>query len=198
MINSIAQILKKHPLLTTWISAIWNIAYGVFHLYIGVDNSSYWYITLAAFFLTLGFARLMVLAENRNENSRMRRLAYMLFFLAVVISGTTTLTITETIHPIKNEILVIAQAAYTFSVLIAAVYNTVTSYRKKDKTAIMIRNISLASALGSLFSLERTMLGTFGTSKDTLFNTCIEAFTGLLIFTVLNILAYNLLKKSKE
>jgi len=62
----------------------------------------------------------------------------------------------------------------------------------------MIRNISLASALGSLFSLERTMLGTFGTSKDTLFNTCIEAFTGLLIFTVLNILAYNLLKKSKE
>ena len=41
MINSIAQILKKHPLLTTWISAIWNIAYGVFHLYIGVDNSSY-------------------------------------------------------------------------------------------------------------------------------------------------------------
>lgn len=191
-------ILKKHPLLITWISAIWNISYGVFHLILGIKQSSYWYITLAAFFLTLGLGRLMILSGNRNTDFKMKLLSYMLLFLAVVICGTTYLTITEKINPLRNDILVIAQAVYTFGLLSAAIYNSVVSYRKKDRTAIMIRNISLASALGSLLSLERTMLGTFGAKEEVIINTWLEAGGGLLVFTALIILARNLMKVAKE
>ena len=140
----------------------------------------------------------MILSGNRNTDSKMKLLAYMLLFLAVVICGTTYLTITEKINPLRNDILVIAQAVYTFGLLSAAIYNSVVSYRKKDRTAIMIRNISLASALGSMLSLERTMLGTFGAKEEVIINTWLEAGGGLLVFTILIILTHNMMKVAKE
>jgi hypothetical protein len=48
---------------------------------------------------------------------------------------------------------------------------------------LMIRDLSMASALGSVLSLERTMLGTFGVTTDS-FNIRITAITGFLVFVI--------------
>ena len=61
-----------------------------------------------------------------------------------------------------------------------------------------IWNISLASALGSMLSLERTMLGTFGAKEEVIINTWLEAGGGLLVFTILIILTHNMMKVAKE
>ena len=62
---------------------------------------------------------------------------------------------------------------------------------------IMIRNLSLASALGAMLSLERAMLGTFGQSGAN-FNMQMEAGTGMLVFILLLFLAYNLYRASQR
>lgn len=122
----------------------------------------------------------------------MRILSLMMVFLAVVICGMMILTIRETVYPVKNHAIAIIQAAFAFSLISAAVYNVIVSHRRKDGRMIMIRDLSLASALGSILSLERTMLGTFGVITDS-FNIRITAFTGFLVFVIL-LLAYNLMK----
>lgn len=122
----------------------------------------------------------------------MRILSLMMVFLAVVICGMMILTIRETVYPVKNHAITIIQAAFAFSLISAAVYNVIVSHRRKDGRMIMIRDLSLASALGSILSLERTMLGTFGVITDS-FNIRITAFTGFLVFVIL-LLAYNLMK----
>ena len=127
----------------------------------------------------------------------MRILAVMMIFLAVVIAGITHLTITGEINPVKNKILTIAQAAFVFGLIISAVINTILSHRKNQARMIMIRNLSLASALGAMLSLERTMLGTFGQSGAN-FNMQMEAGTGMLVFILLLFLAYNLFRASQR
>ena len=47
---------KKHPLLATVTTIIWNMTYGLFQLYLFHNHHSYRYIALSAFFLVLGLS----------------------------------------------------------------------------------------------------------------------------------------------
>lgn len=191
------SFLKKHPLTITWISTSWNLLYGIFLIFLFVTQSSWWYLALAGFFLTLGAGRFLAVSGRGRDCTVMRILAVMMTFLAVVIAGITHLTITGEINPVKNKILTIAQAAFVFGLIISAVINTILSHRKNQARMIMIRNLSLASALGAMLSLERTMLGTFG-HQGAHFNMQMEAGTGMLVFILLLFLAYNLYRASQR
>ena len=191
------SFLKKHPLTITWISTSWNLLYGIFLIFLFVTQSSWWYLALAGFFLTLGAGRFLAVSGRGRDCTVMRILAVMMIFLAVVIAGMTHLTITGEINPVKNKILTIAQAAFVFGLIISAVINTILSHRKNQARMIMIRNLSLASALGAMLGFERTMLGTFGQSGAN-FNMQMEAGTGMLVFILLLFLAYNLYRASQR
>lgn len=194
---TIKGLTKKYPFLITWISTIWNLSYGLVQLFLAVFQHSYWYITMTAFFLILGTGRLIAASGRGNGKTVMRILSLMMVFLAVVICGMMILTIRETVYPVKNHTISIIQAAFAFSLISAAVYNVIVSHRKKDSRMIMIRDLSLASALGAVLSLERTMLGTFGVTADS-FNVWITAFTGLLVFVILLLMAYSLMKTASR
>lgn len=191
------SFLKKHPLTITWISTSWNLLYGLFLIFLFVTQSSWWYLALAGFFLTIGAGRFLAVSGRGKDRTIMRILAVMMIFLAVVIAGMTHLTIADKINPVKNKILTIAQAAFVFGLIISAVINTILSHRKNQARMIMIRNLSLASALGAMLSLERTMLGTFG-HQGAHFNMQMEAGTGMLVFILLLFLAYNLYRASQR
>ncbi len=192
----IIRLFQEHPVLATWISTVWNFSYGVFLLVPGIKGS-YWYLTLGVFFLTLDTGRILAVSGKWREPLLMRILAVMMVLLGITICGITYLTINEDINPIRNKNLVIVQAAFSFGLIISAVYNAVISFRKKDKRIFMIRNLSLASAISSILSLERTMLGTFG-QKGNDYNMKMEAGTGWLAFVVFLIMAYNLMRSSGE
>ena len=181
----------------TWLAIVWNLAYGFFQMQLGVIQDSFWYITLSAFFLILGGGRLMAASVKENMSRTMRVLAFMMAFLAVIICGMTFMTINETIDPLKQKLPVLGQAVFAFGMIIVAVYNMIISYRKKDSRIIMIRNLSMVSALGSMLSLERTMLGTFG-SATAEFNMKVEAASGWAVFMILLILAFNLLRAASQ
>ncbi len=193
----IIGLFKRYPLLTTLLGIIWNVSYGLFQLYLSYSQHSWWYLALAAFFLTLGLGRTVVISGKRNERTVMKILAFMMVFLAVIVAGITHLSINELIYPVRNRIVVIAQAAFSFGLISMAIYNLIVSGKRKESRIIMIRNLSLASALGSILSLQRTMLGTFGSPED-VFNLKMQALTGWLVFMILIIMAYELMKTSEK
>ena len=185
------DLLRKHPLLPAVISTAWNLAYGLLLMVMGMSIRSYWYIALAGFFLTLGIGRLTAVSQKENSSTRMRVLEGLMVFLAIVICGITYLTIDEEINPVRNKILVIAQAAFVFGMVSFAVYHVVRSRRHMELRNIMIRNLSFAAALGSMLSLQRTMLGTFGQAGAE-FNIRMEAGSGAAAAVILLLLALGL------
>ncbi len=181
--------------MTAWASTAWNFAYGLILLITGVSQGSYWYIALAAFFLALCAGRFIAVSGKGSDRAAMCALSVLMLFLAVTVSGISYMTIEHGINPVRDKILAIAQAAFAFGLLISAIYNLIVSYRKRHKRTMMLRNISLASAMGSILSLERTMLGTFGASGAA-FNVRMEAGTGMLVFVILIIMAIHLMKEA--
>ncbi len=82
--------------------------------------------------------------------------------LAIALSGIVCMGIVEKHNPRFHTIVMITIATYTFYIVIQAVISVVKAYRKKDAAVIMLRDISMAGAVGAVLSLQRSMLGTFG------------------------------------
>ena len=159
-----------------------------FMAFAGILQRSYWHITLAAYFLVLGISRVMVSAfKEINEKKTMKRLGFVFLFMAVVISGMIRLCIREGRNPSRTMISAIAQATYAFVLIGIAIFNIIRSHRRKDDRMIMIRSISMASAIGSMLSLERVMLGTFS-HADTQFTVMMEAYSGFGAFAIIVLL----------
>ena len=88
-------------------------------------------------------------------------------------------------------------ATYTFTKLVFAIINLCKSKKLNLPIVKALRNISLADATVSMFSLQRSMLTSFEgmeTADIRLFNT----LTGTAVFLVVLILGINLLRKGTK
>ena len=188
MIGITEGLKERYPGLFLWLPAAFNLFYGVLQLYIAYIIHSYWYLTLGLFFLVQGAIRFLAVDKGKKETRKtMTEIGLAMVFEAVIIAGMTYLCIEERRYPIRNMILAIAQAAYSFSLMGVAVYNLFKSAKKDDPLFYMVKNISFVSAVGSILSLQRMMLGTFG-GADLNFNRIMEAFSGAGAFLIIVIL----------
>ena len=84
-----------------------------------------------------------------------------------------------------NMVVMIAIAAYSFAKIIYAIINLIKSRHTNSPKIITLKNISLASAFVSIFSMQRSMLATFGEMpKDDidLMNTLTGAGVCIIVF----------------
>ncbi len=160
---------ENHIFKMAILSLGFNLAYGIYNGIIGFSSYSWWLITLCAYYIILGVTRFAVLifnTKNKNEVSSnrfiMRFTGFLLIFLSVVLAGTAYLAV-ESERGIKyNEILMITIAVYSFTKITLAIINLIKA-RKNDTSIIKtLRYISFADALVSIFSLQRSMLVSFG------------------------------------
>lgn len=173
--NKYARLWLDNPhlrvKLSLYGSCMWNFAYALFQLGLGFFHSSFWFLSLAIYYVSLAAMRsfLALHTKKYSPGERMRAeltkyrvcgwvflitnlaLSLMIFFM--VYWGRTF---------DHHEITTIAMAAYTFTSLTFAVINVV-KYRKYNSPVYSAsKAISLASALVSMLTLESTMLNTFG------------------------------------
>lgn len=88
----------------------------------------------------------------------------------------------------------IAIATYTFAKVVLAIVNLCKSKKVQVPVLITIRSISLTDALASIFSLQRSMLVSFGGMTAVnidIFNT----LTGVGVCLAVVVLGINLIKK---
>lgn len=157
--------------ITMYGSLLWNMAYSVMQLGLGFIHSTFWFYSLAGYYLCLGLLRFYLVRHTTKykpgDEMKMELIHYRTCgWVFLVLNLALTLMIffmvywNRTFH--HHEITTITLAAYTFTSLTLAIINTV-KYRKYNSPVYSAsKAISLASACVSVLTLESTMLTTFG------------------------------------
>ena len=166
-----------------------NISYGLAHAVFGVLDASAWLLVMAAYHILLGVMRFgAVLTEKRQSSERfvMRLCGGMLMVLALVMGASTALSILQERAVPHGMIVMLTIAIYTFWKMTMAIVHTVQAHQSGTPLTRTIRNITLASALASLMTMQRSMLVSFEggiTAGETLvLNICTGGAVCILVF----------------
>ncbi len=160
--------------ITLSLTTIWNTAYAVFQLCLGIYHGSAWFYALSSYYFFLAIMRFFLVrysienmpGENmRRELRRYRSCGVVFLPMNTAISFMIFYMICENRDVSHHEITVIATAAYTFTALSAAIVNIVKYRKYKSPVLSASKSISLAAACVSMITLERTMLETFGSES---------------------------------
>ncbi|MBO5415943.1 MAG: hypothetical protein J6A83_04870 [Clostridia bacterium] len=152
-------------------SLIMNTAYAFFQFGLGLYHGSFWFHSLALYYLLLVIMRFFLLRDVRgmtqgdNIRSELKRYRF-----CGVILLTMTLALVSMVFFITyfnrgvehHYITTIALAAYTFASMTMAIVNVV-KYRKYNSPLFSAsKAINLAAATVSMLTLETAMLAAFG------------------------------------
>ena len=173
--NKYAQIWTKDTRLRVNVSLygslVWNIAYALLQLGMGFWHHTFWFYSLAGYYIALAVMRFFLLLHTRKHKPGEKMKEELMKYRAcgivfLVMNLALTLIIFFMVYWNRtfnhHEITTIAMAAFTFTSLTLAIINTV-KYRKYNSPVYSAsKAISLASACVSMLTLESTMLTTFG------------------------------------
>lgn len=176
-----------------------NIAYAVGNCAIGFLTHSWWFITVGAYYLVLATTRFSVLQISRNANGgydtelfARKITGILLVVLSVCIVGINILSAVRDRGTAFHEIVMITIATYTFTKITTAIVGMVKAKHSPSPVQKTIRNISLADACVSIYSMQRSMLVSFPGMDEAniqLFN----ILTGTAVFLVVLFLGINLI-----
>ena len=171
-----------------------NMAFAVYHLVFGIFAKSIWMLTLGVYYLILSIIRFFVLRTRKNTRLGTRFTGIMLMILAIPLLGSTILSVIRDRGYNLHMIIMIAMAAYAFTKVTIATVNLIKSRHGTDAKYMMLRNISFADALVSIFALQRSMLVSFeGMSEGEIqiMNACLGCGVCIMVF----LLGLNLINK---
>lgn len=150
---------------------IYNTAYALLQLGMGFWHHTFWFCSLAGYYIFLAVMRFFLVRHTRrhmagekmaDELKKYRICGVVLLAMNLALSLMIFFMVYWNRTFYHHEITTIALAAYTFTSLTRAVVNAV-KYRKYNSPVYSAsKAISLASACVSMLTLESTMLTTFG------------------------------------
>ena len=158
-------------------SLIWNAGYALFQLWLGIYHHTFWFYSLAVYYVSLAVMRFFLAryarANRPGEQMRRELVRYRACgWVFLVTNLALTLMIFFMVYWnrtfLHHEITTIAMAAYTFTSFTVAIVNVV-KYRKYNSPVYSAaKAISFASACVSMLTLASTMMTTFGDGSMTL------------------------------
>lgn len=150
---------------------IWNASYAAFNLALGLWHHTFWFYSLAAYYISLAVMRFFLVRHTRKHKAgemmltelRKYRVCGIIFLIMnLALTAIIILMVYRNRSFIHHEITAIAMAAFTFTSLTVAIINSVR-YRKYNSPVYSAsKAISLASASVSMLTLESTLLEAFG------------------------------------
>ena len=176
-----------------------NIAFAAYHGVIGLMLHSWWFLTLGVYYVILSvmrFAVLRMLHEQTYGPFIRHFTGVMLMVLALCLAGTVILCAVKDRGVRHHEIVMITIALHAFVKVTLGMINLVKAFRQGTSAWLCLRNISLADALVSICSLQRSMLASFGgmTHKDA---ALMNVLTGFGVFIIVFILGLILIGGKK-
>lgn len=156
---------------------LWNTAYAVLQLGLGFWHHTFWYYSLAGYYICLAVMRFFLVRHTRRHKAGERQREELIKYrscgvLFLIMNLTLSVMIFFMVYWNRSfkhhEITTIAMAAYTFTTMTVSIINVV-KYRKFGSPVYSAsKAISLAASCVSLLTLSATMLTTFGDGKMTL------------------------------
>lgn len=194
--------------ITLFCSLLWNMAYAVFQLWLGIKNSTFWYYSLAGYYFCLALMRVFLAVHTRKFTAGERMLEELKKYRLcgwIFLAMNMTLAIMMIFMIYRNktflhdQITTIAMAAYTFTTFTVAIVNIVR-YRKYNSPVYSAsKAISLAAACVSMITLTSTMLTTFNEgTMDMMSRRLMLSSVGGAVFVFIIVMAIYMIAQSTK
>ncbi len=173
--------------ISLYCSLLWNLAYALFQLCLGFYHMSFWFYSMAAYYLMLAIMRFYLVRHTSKhqagqfyelELKRYNLCGWLLLVMNVVVTGIIFFIIYfgRTFH--HHQITTITLAAYTFVTFTFAIINFIKYRKYNSPIYLAVKSISLVAACVSMVTLTTTMLTTFGDESMIEFKNIILSFVG--------------------
>lgn len=187
-----------------YISLTVNLLYALFKLISAIYYRSFWWGTIAVYYVLLTVVRFLLLRYMRrgknhaaSEWRHYRLCGIFMMLINVVLTWIAFLTIRLDNVIIYHETIIIASACYTFYAVTASVIDLARFRKHEYPSVLAAKAIRFAAALVSLFTLETAMLAKYGESVE--FRKIMTASTGAFVcVAVLLISLYMIIRSCKE
>ena len=187
--------LVKSP----YISLAFNVAYALGNCIVGFLAHSWWFITVGAYYTVLAITRFSVLQVRRKASGNYdtelfaRRITgTLLVVLSFCIVGVNIMSAIKDRGTAFHEIVMITIATYTFTKVTISIIGMVKAKRSASPVLKTLRNISLADACVSIYTMQRSMLVSFpGMEASEIL--LLNIFTGTAVWIVVLLLGINLI-----
>ena len=150
------------------LSLVINFLYALFNCVIGFSSFSWWFVTLGAYYFVLAVARFSVLEVKRRSGGDAemelfsKRITGILFIaLSFCLIGIVILSAVKERGAEFHEIIMITIATYSFTKITMAIIGLSSARKSASPVTKTLRNISLADAFVSVYSMQRSMLVSF-------------------------------------
>lgn len=185
-----------------------NTAYALLQLGLGFWHHTFWYYTLAGYYICLAVMRFFLArytgshkpGENQKEELlRYRNCGIVLLLMNLTLSVMVFFMIYwgRTFH--HHEITTIALAAYTFTAFTFAVINLIKYRKLKSPVYSAAKVVSLASACVSMLTLEAAMLTAFGAeTMDALTRNLFLGLTGFAVCAFIILMALGMIYNGND
>lgn len=188
---------------------IWNTAYAVFQLGLGVWHRTFWFFSMAGYYLSLAVMRFFLVRHTRRHNPGEKMKEELLRYRAcgivfLIMNLTLSLMIFFMVYWNRtfyhHEITTIAMASYTFGAFAMAIVNAVKYRRYNSPVYSASKAISLAAACVSMITLESTMLTTFndGSMSLTARRLLLGITGGVISLFIIGMAIYMIVQSSKK
>lgn len=143
-----------------------NFACAILYSAMGFWVRSWWFITLGAYAAVLAAARFAMVhfkrsADGEAEIFARRVMGGLLIALSFCLLGMVILAAVKDRGRVFHEIVMIAIAVYAFAKITLAIIGLVRAGSSASPITHALRNLSLADAAVSVYSLQRSMLVSF-------------------------------------
>ncbi len=167
-------------------SLICNLLLGFYNGALGLLDGGVWFGFLCVYYLLLGVMRLVAVSVRGKRRAVEWVCGVLLALLSLVLTGILCISLRENRAAVYGEIPMITIATYTFAKLTMAILQAVKARGGREPEGRVVRTIRYAEIAVSVFTLQRSMLVSFGemeTGKVYILN----AFTGgwVCLFTLL-------------
>ena len=180
-----------------------NFIYALGNCAVGFLSYSWWFVTVGAYYAVLAMARFSVLQVKRRAEGNYdtelfaRRITgILLVALSVCIVGVNILSVMKERGTAFHEIIMITIATYTFTKITIAIIGMVRSKHTVSPVLKTLRNIALADACVSVYTMQRSMLQSFPgmtPAEIQIFN----ILTGTAVWLIVLFLGINLIGGKK-
>ncbi len=176
-----------------------NFLYALGNCAVGFLTYSWWFITVGAYYAVLTVTRYCVLQIGRKAKGNYdtalfsRRITgILLVALSFCIVGVNILSALKDRGTAFHEIIMITIALYTFIKITISIMGMVKAKHSAAPALKTLRNISLADACVSVYTMQRSMLVSFpGMEAGEIL--LLNIFTGTAVWLVVLLLGINLI-----
>ena len=184
-----------------------NISYSIFQLCLGIYHKSFWFSSMAVYYVLLSFVRYYLVRHTKNnklgeelliEYKRYNFCGWIMLLMNLAITAIMFFIIYFERTFYHHQITTIALAAYTFLTFGLSIYNFI-KYRKFNSPVYSAsKTINLVAGCVSMITLTTTMLTTFGTEDVIEFRKILLTIVGIVVSLFILLVSIQIIVFSKK